>query len=250
MVRLAPIWLVLLALPGPAGSQAWADSSALRARQTIVKLNSIRGRVRLWRCEAKRAYRPLAARFEYQTRSMCGPTSLANVLNALKRDSGSHARHSQRSVLRDSGRTLDQVRGLTGTARGFSLRQLHKVLAQYRPGATITVVTAREAGGLPRSAGRARKTETARDPAARVKAELISALGQKGTYVVANYDRSAIGQSGRGHFSPLGAYDARSDSFLVMDVSRKRGWAWVGADALVRAMGKTNTSRGYLVVSQ
>jgi len=39
-----------------------------------------------------------------------------------------------------------------------------------------------------------------------------------------NYKRSAIGQKGGGHISPLGAYDEISDSFLVLDVNPASSW--------------------------
>jgi len=41
---------------------------------------------------------------------------------------------------------------------------------------------------------------------------------------IVNYKRSAIGQKGGGHISPLGAYDEISDSFLVLDVNPASSW--------------------------
>jgi hypothetical protein len=35
-----------------------------------------------------------------------------------------------------------------------------------------------------------------------------------------NFHRSALGEVGGGHMSPLAAYEPRSDSFLLLDVSR------------------------------
>ncbi len=37
--------------------------------------------------------------------------------------------------------------------------------------------------------------------------------------MIVNDRREAVGQKGGGHISPLGAYDAASDSFLVLDVN-------------------------------
>jgi len=221
--------LVLLIWPVQAGARQVSTTASLRARP--VKLSSVRGRLRLLRCGARRAYKRMAGSFEYQTRSMCGPTSLANVLNAGERG---RASHTQFSVLRRSGKSLALVRGEAprpdGTIppRGFTLQELHGVLRRYRPDAAI------------------RPVRSDASPA-RIKAELAGALAGSGLVVV-NFDRRALGQQGRGHFAPLGAYDARSDSFLVMDVNRKRGWTWIDADALIAAMGqKTVESRGYLV---
>jgi hypothetical protein len=38
--------------------------------------------------------------------------------------------------------------------------------------------------------------------------------------VIVNYLRKAIGQEKGGHISPLAAYDAETDRFLILDVSR------------------------------
>ena len=54
--------------------------------------------------------------------------------------------------------------------------------------------------------------------------------------VVINYDRGGIGQgnTGHGHFSPIGAYHERMDAFLVMDVAKyKYPPVWVPAETLV-----------------
>jgi hypothetical protein len=70
--------------------------------------------------------------------------------------------------------------------------------------------------------------------------------------VIVNYARKELGQKGGGHISPLGAYDTRSDSFLVMDVNpNAAGWVWVTTEALVRAMRTFDTveNRGYLLIS-
>ena len=49
--------------------------------------------------------------------------------------------------------------------------------------------------------------------------EAAQALSRPGDYVLVNYDRKALGQAGPGHISPLGAYDAKTDRFLILDVS-------------------------------
>ena len=60
------------------------------------------------------------------------------------------------------------------------------------------------------------------------------------------------GQKGGGHISPLGAYDERSESFLIMDVNPNRApWVWVRSEDLIAAMRTFDTveNRGYLLVS-
>jgi hypothetical protein len=45
-------------------------------------------------------------------------------------------------------------------------------------------------------------------------------LGQKNHFVIVNYLRMALGQERGGHISPLAAYDAETDRFLILDVAR------------------------------
>ncbi|CAB9503606.1 Glutathione gamma-glutamylcysteinyltransferase [Seminavis robusta] len=71
--------------------------------------------------------------------------------------------------------------------------------------------------------------------------------------LVVSYSRKVLGQTGSGHFSPIAAYDAASDSVLVMDTARfKYGPHWVSVPLLWDAMKPvdptTNRSRGYLVL--
>lgn len=71
--------------------------------------------------------------------------------------------------------------------------------------------------------------------------------------VVASYDRAAMGQTGSGHFSPVGGYHATGDLALILDVARfKYPPHWVSAERLWRAMESTDPTtgqaRGWLVV--
>ncbi len=82
-----------------------------------------------------------------------------------------------------------------------------------------------------------------------VKANLASAHD----YVLVNYHRKTLKQEGGGHISPLGAYDAQSDSVLVMDVnSNKADWVWVSLALLYASMATFDTveNRGYLLISE
>ena len=45
-------------------------------------------------------------------------------------------------------------------------------------------------------------------------------LAAKDHFVIVNYLRKAIGQQTGGHISPLAAYDAKVDRFLILDVAR------------------------------
>lgn len=74
-------------------------------------------------------------------------------------------------------------------------------------------------------------------------------------FVAVNVDRQAFGQAGAGHHSPVGAYDARTDKALFMDVARYRFPPfWISVPDLFEAMvfkghdEKGATPRGYIVV--
>lgn len=68
-----------------------------------------------------------------------------------------------------------------------------------------------------------------------LKQRVIAALSDHRSRVVLNYDRGGIGQGpmGHGHWSPLGAYNEETDSFLVMDVAKyKHPMVWVSWEHL------------------
>lgn len=82
-----------------------------------------------------------------------------------------------------------------------------------------------------------------------------SALASDERYVIVNFLRSALGQEGGGHFSPLGAYNAVTDRFLVLDTARyKYPPFWVAPDDLWAAMSTQDASakaqRGFLIVGR
>ena len=63
--------------------------------------------------------------------------------------------------------------------------------------------------------------------------------------------RTSIGQRGGGHVSPLGAYDAASDSFLALNVNpTSAGWVWIPTATLVKGMRTFDTveNRGYILI--
>jgi hypothetical protein len=92
-------------------------------------------------------------------------------------------------------------------------------------------------------------------PASDMRARLIAALGQPDSRVIVNFNRASLGQEGGGHFSPLVAYDAASDSFLILDVARyKYPPAWVAFQDLDTSMRTldpdSGLSRGVLIVTR
>ena len=58
-----------------------------------------------------------------------------------------------------------------------------------------------------------------------------------GPFLVVNYARAALGQTGDGHFSPVGAWHEGEDRLLVLDVARfKYPPHWVKVESLWAAM--------------
>lgn len=77
---------------------------------------------------------------------------------------------------------------------------------------------------------------------------------QPKTYLVVHYNRGTLHQTGTGHFSPIAAYDERSDSVLILDTARfKYGPHWVKLELLHEAMvcidPDCNLSRGYSLMT-
>jgi hypothetical protein len=251
----------------PAATQATQDPSELPATE-LLAFDSAASIRRLERAADKLDFFVLANHFEGQEHGgMCGPTSAVIVLNALRADRADRPvdagrfperfrarlppgleplfpRYTQQAFFRDprvaAVKSEDQFYGAPMTAGGkpdpgMQLRQLHDILRALGADSTLRVVD--DAAPL----------DAIRD-------ELRANLGRAGDYAVVNYDRRVLGQKGGGHISPLGAYDAASDSFLVLDVNPNDGkqWVWVPTAMMVAAMRTFDTveNRGYLLVRE
>ena len=81
-------------------------------------------------------------------------------------------------------------------------------------------------------------------------------LAKPDHHVIINYLRKAIGQERGGHISPLAAYDAETDRFLILDVARyKYPPVWVKSAELFASMNtgdsdNGNRTRGYILISR
>ncbi|MBX3316168.1 MAG: phytochelatin synthase family protein [Phycisphaeraceae bacterium] len=72
--------------------------------------------------------------------------------------------------------------------------------------------------------------------------------------VLVNYHRPAVAQPGGGHISPLGAYSAAADAFLLLDVARYRlPPVWIDTPSLWKGMqaidSESGRSRGFVIVT-
>ncbi len=232
-IRIA--WIVL----GLWGGSATAETLPLPTN--LVGSATDEGEALLVGAEAREAYFPLADQFVTQkTQSYCGVASMVMVLNAAGVPAPAVPEYEPYHVFTQDNvldeRTDAIVTRETILKQGMTLDQLAGVLAT-RP----LAVTVRHAGDTSLDAFR----DAARDYLAKPR-----------HFVVVNYLRKAMRQEVGGHISPLAAYDADSDRFLILDVARyKYPPVWVTAADLFAAMNTPDDdnggrSRGFVLVSR
>jgi hypothetical protein len=88
-------------------------------------------------------------------------------------------------------------------------------------------------------------------PEEQIRADFVENLKHAGDCVVVNYRREDVGQRGGGHISPLGAYNAATDSVLVLELNpASAGWVWMPIATLIKGMRTFDTAenRGYILV--
>jgi len=212
----------------------------------LLPFASDEGLARLVRSDAKVNFPALANQFEAEYNGVfCGPASAAIVLNAVRGPSpdlpkdwsrfrpeelryvpaAALPRFTQDNVIDKGAKTRAQVfgepvslNGRMANDAGYQVRQLDEMLRAN--GLTTRLVIVDD-------------SKSEQD----IRTELVANLKHRGDYVIVAYSRRAVGQQGNGHISPLGAYDAQSDSFLVLDVNAARyGWVWMPTSTLTKGM--------------
>jgi Phytochelatin synthase len=246
------------------GCQSLATREPAAVAQPVVAFASDEGLARLSHSTAKADFAPLANQFEAQLNgAFCGPTSAAIVLNTVRNQSPDlprdHERlrpddlryipsgfdpivprYTQDNVIVKGAKTRAQVLGEPSIVDGKQKRDFGYQLRQFEQMLQANGLTTRAV------------VVTDDKPEAEIKADLVEHLSRAGDFVIINFRREAVGQKGGGHISPLGAYDAQSDSFLVLDVNpAAAGWTWMTTATLVKGMRTFDTveNRGYVVVS-
>jgi len=234
----------------------------------LVAFSDPASTTRLARSRHKVDFFQLANQFEGQTnKAFCGPTTATIVLNALRAGNDRiekpedpsllppevrsalpanvdplYHRYTQNDLFdakTDTVKTRSEILGrphVPGAKPdpGLQLRQLHELLLVKGLDSRLRVADANLSDDT-------------------IRNELKANLGAPDDYVIVNYSRSALGQEGGGHISPLGAYDEDSDSFLILDVNPNgHRWVWAPASALIRAMRTFDVveNRGYLLVRE
>lgn len=239
------------------------DDAAPGVVRELLSFATDDGLGRLARSTAKVDFPALSNQFEPQSNALfCGPTSAAIVLNSLlngrpdlprdrsrlRAEDLQHVprnydptvpRFTQDSVIAKGHKTRTQVFGEPLTINGkqvndfgYQIRQLDELLRAHGAATQMVIVDDKT---------------TEQD----IRHNLVENLKRRGDYVIVNYRRDAVGQRGGGHISPLAAYDADSDSFLVLDVNpASAGWVWMPTATLVKGMRTFDTveNRGYILV--
>lgn len=239
--RRAPRWLRRLLL-----SLAWGLAFASAQAQTLplaphlISLDSSEGRAMLLSGSTVReAYWPLSLQFVTQKDpAYCGAATLVMVLNALGVAAPpAPGFESFRTYTQDNLFTpiTEAVLPQAVLARsGMTLDQLGRLI---------------EVHGLVAEVHHADESS-----AAQFRTRAQAALATPGQHVVVNYLRATLGQQSGGHISPLAAFDAATDRFLVMDVSRyKYPPVWISTEALFAAMDSVDANnagrrRGYVLI--
>ena len=152
--------------------------------------------------------------------SVCGPTSLADVLHSLKRTG------NQESVLQGSG--FSTVMGYL--PQGLTLDQLADIARQKLQ----------------------RKVTVLRDLDLAAFREQLSHVNDPARRYVINFSRGPLFGTGGGHHSPIAAYLSQEDLVLVLDVNQKYGPWLVKSDRLYEAMNTVDATaqkkRGLLLI--
>jgi len=186
------------------------------------------------------SYFYLAEQFQTQAEpSYCGLATLAMVLNALR---------------------VDPMRSWKGAWRWFTEENLGcgciTAKSVERGMAMEVLASLAQCNGAACDVSRAPNAQPDSQEAkefADVLRESVRETCSSGEreFLIASYSRSFLGQSGDGHFSPIGGYHEESDSVLIMDVARFKyppHWAPLKdlAAAMVLPDSETGKPRGFI----
>ena len=221
----------LVALLGPVGARAQAAPAGAQAAIPLVPLSASAGSDLLERSRARADFLPLIEHFVTQANlAYCGVASAVMALNSLAVPAPPAAgygpyRFWTQDNLFGTAAAQATVAPETVARRGMTLAQLAGLLSQ--PGVTVQRWHGDQLS-LPQLRGLLRQSLA--DPSDRL---------------LVNYHRSALGQQGGGHISPLAAYDGRGDRVLLLDVARYRyPSVWVPIPALWQAIRMVDPDSG------
>lgn len=205
---------------------------------SFLAVNTPAGMARLKRSQFKEDYWTLSINFATQVRqTLCSVATAVTVLNSLplKRPLDQvykpYPYFTQANYFNDG---VAAIRSYQHTLTdGMTLQMAARAMAIH--GATTKPVHASDidVDGM--------------------RAMMKKNLAAAGDFITVNYQRKLIGQPKGAHFSPIGAYDEKTDTFLILDVARyKFPPVWVRAEDLHKAMNthdsETPKTRGFILV--
>lgn len=209
-------------------------------KPAVVYWDSEAGKVLRARIPADADYWQLSTTFTVQsTQTYCSVASAVTVLNAMPVQKPVDPSYAPYAYFTQSNYftpdTIKVISPQTVLAMGMTRDEMAETLALHG-------VKAKSIAG-----------DTLDDEGLRTL--LQKALGDDGQFVLANYFRANLGQMGGGHWSVLAAFDAQSDSVLILDVAKyKYSPVWVGIGTLRQAIATidttSNEARGLVLVSK
>jgi len=192
---------------------------------------------------------PLAEQFVTQSEpSYCSLSTLAMVLNALNYDPKKVWKGAWRWVSEDMlhcetqavcGHSLEKVQ-----KHGLSFSEFESLARCHG----VNIISRRACHSLKEECGKEGLEEF------ELLVDRISSTDQAKTFLVTNFSRKSLGQTGDGHYSPIGGYHRSRRLVLILDVARfKYPPYWVRIEDLWESMAAidqaTGLTRGYFIVS-
>ena len=181
---------------------------------------------------AGEGYFSLVGNFTTQSEpAYCGPSSLAMVLNSLEVDPQRQWKGSWRwysDELLECCAPAEQVKAKGITFNQFACLSKCHCDVQVRRANQVSLE--------------------------QFKQDLENVCSRDDIHMVVSFSRKALGQTGDGHFSPIGGYVPKSGMVLVLDTARfKYPSYFVSVEQLYKSLfpidAETGTSRGYFLLS-
>jgi len=227
-------------LHGDAPTAARAADGPLAVPPNLIALTQPAGQKRLLDAGNKASYWPLSQYFETQrNQAYCSVATSVMALNALgvRRPESTQYPDFPYFSQEDFFRSVDpNVANAARVSReGMTLDQLSAALSTF----PVDV----------------KKFHASDLSLAQFRALIRDTTARHERFALLNFRRVEIGETGGGHWSPLAAYDAASDSALLLDVARyKYPAVWVPLAQLYAAAQAVDSvsglSRGLVIVAR
>ncbi len=184
-----------------------------------LPLNSEEGMTRLER-SYNLPYPALKQHYEPQLKNYCGVASSIMIFRSLGIRNYTQESFFTEAVLKIRTREA-------ATRGGFSFEELVQSLQTF-PNLNVAYIYA----------------DSFQTPADLEEA-LKDLMTTEDLYIIANFNRRKMGQTGGGHYSPIAAYDPQSRSVLVYDVNENYGPYWADLDIFWGAMQRIDDQRSH-----